>query len=70
LKNFIEWLEKEKTRTRKLLALITMFIWILSVVASFLMLYYKVDTVAILSLVTAQFATVIAFYMVSKPQKD
>ena len=67
---FIEWLEQSSTRTRKVLAVFTAIVWLLCVIASYVLVKFQLDTIAILSLVTAQFATVIGFYMVSKADTD
>jgi hypothetical protein len=67
---FIEWLEQNNTRTRKVLAVFTAIVWFLCVIASYVLVKFQLDTIAILSLVTAQFATVIGFYMVSKADTD
>jgi hypothetical protein len=67
---FIEWLEQSSTRTRKVLAVFTAIVWLICVIASYVLVKFQLDTIAILSLVTAQFATVIGFYMVSKADTD
>lgn len=67
---FIEWLEKEDKRIRKALAVFTAIVWLLAVIVSYCLVFIGLDTIAILSLVTAQFATVIGFYMVSKADTD
>ena len=70
MKIFIEWLEKEDKRLRKVLAIFTAVVWLIAVIASYGLTFLGLDTIAILSLVTAQFATVIGFYMVSKADTD
>lgn len=70
MKILIEWLEIEKTRLRKVLAIFTALAWLISVIVSYVLTYYKLDTIAILSLVTAQFSTVIGFYMATKAEND
>ena len=67
---FVEWLEQNNARTRKVLALFTALVWLGCVLLSYVLVGYGLDTIAILSLVTAQFATVIGFYMVSKADTD
>lgn len=70
MKEFIEWLEQNNTRTRKVLAVFTAIVWLICVITSYVLVKFGLDTIAILSLVTAQFATVIGFYMVSKADTD
>jgi len=70
VKRFIEWLEADKKRTRKVLALFTAATWLLAIVCSYGMLVWGFSTIEILSLVTAQFAAVIGFYMVSNAESD
>ena len=70
MKEFIEWLEQNNTRTRKVLAVFTAIVWLICVIASYVLVKFGLDTIALLSLVTAQFATVIGFYMVSKADTD
>lgn len=67
---FIEWLESDKKRTRKVLALFTAITWLLAIVCSYGMLVWGLSTIDILSIVTAQFAAVIGFYMVSNAESD
>ena len=70
MKQLIEWLEKEDKRTRKFLAVFTAIVWLLAVIASYGLVMIGFDTLAILSLVTAQFATVIGFYMATNAGSD
>lgn len=70
MKSFIEWVELEDKRLRKVLAIYTSLVWLIAVIASYALTFVGLDTIAILSLVTAQFATVIGFYMVSKADTD
>lgn len=70
MKQLIEWLEKEDKRTRKFLAVFTAVVWLLAVIASYGLVMIGYDTMAILSLVTAQFATVIGFYMATNAGSD
>ena len=70
MNRLIEWLEQDKKRTRKFLALFTAVVWMLAVVASYGLLMLGYDTIAILSLVTAQFASVIGFYMATNAEND
>lgn len=67
---FIKWLEEDTKRLRKVLAVFTAIVWLISVISSYILSYYKLDTIAILSLVTAQFGTVVAFYMATKSEFD
>lgn len=70
MKQLIEWLEKDDKRTRKFLAVFTAVVWLLAVIASYGLVMIGYDTIAILSLVTAQFATVIGFYMATNAGSD
>lgn len=70
MKQLIEWLEMDVKRTRKFLALFTAIVWLLAVVASYSLITLGYDTMAILSLVTAQFAAVIGFYMATNAGTD
>lgn len=70
MRGLIEWLEQDKKRTRKLLALFTAVIWACAVGASYYLLTKGYDTIAILSLVTAQFTSVIGFYMATNAESD
>ena len=70
MKLLIEWLEKDDKRTRKFLAVFTAVVWLLAVIASYGLVIIGYDTMAILSLVTAQFATVIGFYMATNAGSD
>ena len=70
MNKLIEWLEKDDKRTRKFLAVFTAIVWLLAVVSSYYLITLEYDTIAILSLVTAQFATVIGFYMATNAESD
>ena len=70
MKRLIEWLEMDDRRTRKFLAVFTAVVWLLAVIASYGLVMIGFDTLAILSLVTAQFATVIGFYMATNAGSD
>lgn len=70
MKQLIEWLEMDVKRTRKFLAVFTAIVWLLAVVASYSLITLGYDTIAILSLVTAQFAAVIGFYMATNAGSD
>lgn len=70
MKQLIEWLEMDVKRTRKFLAVFTAIVWLLAVVASYCLITLGYDTMAILSLVTAQFAAVIGFYMATNAGSD
>ena len=65
-----EWLEQNNTRTRKVLAVFTAIVWLVAVLASYVLAFYGIDTIGILSLVTAQFSALIAFYMATKADTD
>ena len=66
MKKFILWLEVDNKRLRKLLAIFTAIVWLISVVISYTLSFYKYDTLSILALTTAQFATVLTLYMTTK----
>lgn len=70
MKRLIEWLEMDDRRTRKFLAVFTAVVWLLAVIASYGLVVIGFDTLAVLSLVTAQFATVIGFYMATNAGSD
>lgn len=70
MRKLIEWLEADAKRTRKFLAVFTAGVWLLAVVSSYGLLTVGYDTMAILSLVTAQFAAVIGFYMATNAGSD
>ena len=70
MKQLIEWLERDDKRTRKFLAVFTAVVWLLAVIASYGLVMIGFDTLAILSLITAQFATVIGFYMATNAGSD
>lgn len=70
MRKLIEWLEEDKKRTRKFLALFTAVVWFVSILISYGLMLINKDTIAILSLVTAQFAAVIGFYMATNAETD
>ena len=70
MNSFFKWLEEDKARLRKVLALGIFVVWVFATIASYIAITYKHDTVAIYALVTAQLVTVLGFYMVSKVSKD
>ncbi len=70
MRKLIEWMESNDKRTRKVLSVFTGVVWAVAVVCSYVLARYGYDTVAVLSLVTAQYATVIGFYMMSDANKD
>lgn len=70
MNKLIEWLENDKKRTRIFLALFTAFVWVMAVIISYVLSTIGYDTIAILSLVTAQFASVIGFYMATNAESD
>ena len=69
-KDHMEYLEENPARMRKHIALVTTYVWVACVVVSYLLAVWGKDTMAILALVTAQFATVVGFYMVSNAKSD
>ena len=70
MRKLIEWMEGNDKRTRKVLSVFTGVVWAVAVACSYVLARYGYDTVAVLSLVTAQYATVIGFYMMSDANKD
>jgi hypothetical protein len=66
----IHWLEEEKARLRKVIAIFTALVWLCATIASYVLLTYKYDTLAVYSLVTAQFAAVVGFYMGTRSETD
>lgn len=68
--SFIHWLEEDSKRLRKVIALFTGVVWLLATMVSYVMYVYSYDTIAVYSLVTAQFAAVIGFYMGTKAETD
>lgn len=69
-KDHMNYLEENPTRMRKHIALVTTYVWVLCVIVSYVLAVYGKDTMSILALVTAQFATVVGFYMVSNAKSD
>jgi len=65
-----EWLEVDKKRTRRFLAVFTAFVWLVAILISYSLLVAGKDSIAILSLVTAQFTAVIGFYMTTNAETD
>ena len=70
MKSIVEWLEGDSKRLRKVLAIFTAIVWAMSTVVSYALYASGYDTIAVYSLVTAQFATVIAFYMATNAETD
>lgn len=68
--SFIHWLEEDSKRLRKVIALFTGVVWLLATIVSYVMYVYSYDTITVYSLVTAQFAAVIGFYMGTKAETD
>ena len=66
----MEWLEGDSKRVRRVLALFTAMVWAMSTVVSYVLYANGYDTIAVYSLVTAQFATVVAFYTGTKADTD
>jgi hypothetical protein len=64
MKNFILWLEVDNKRLRKLLAIFTAIVWLISIITSFTI--SEQVTQSILTATTVQFSTVIGFYMTTK----
>ena len=70
MKAFILWLEEDNKRLRKVLAIATAIVWLISVVVSYIGSLYKINTIEVLSAVTAQFSIVISAYMITKASDD
>ena len=70
MREFIEWLEEDSKRLRKVIAIYTAIIWAICTAASFALLTFGHDVLALYSLVTAQFTAVVGFYMSTKAQND
>lgn len=70
MKMLIEWLDADKRRTRRFLAVFTAVVWFVSILISYSLIMAGRDSIAILSLVTAQFAAVIGFYMTTNAETD
>lgn len=67
---FIYWLEGDNKRLRKVIALFTGAVWLIATITSYVMYAYAYDTIAVYSLVTAQFAAVVGFYMGTRSETD
>lgn len=67
---FIYWLEEDNRRLRKVIALFTGVVWLMATVTSYVMYVYTYDTIAVYSLVTAQFAAVVGFYMGTRSEPN
>lgn len=70
MNRFIHWLEEDNRRLRKVIALFTGVVWLIATVTSYVMYVYAYDTIAVYSLVTAQFAAVVGFYMGTRSGTD
>lgn len=70
MNRFIHWLEEDSKRLRKVIAIFTGLVWLSATIASYLLYLWAYDTIAVYSLVTAQFAAVIGFYMSTKAETD
>lgn len=70
MNRFIHWLEEDNRRLRKVIALFTGVVWLIATVTSYVMYVYAYDTIAVYSLVTAQFAAVVGFYMGTRSSSD
>lgn len=68
MNKFFKWLEEDNARLRKLLSISILVIWIISTIASYVMVYFNKDSLAVYGLVTAQLTAIVGFYMVSKPK--
>jgi hypothetical protein len=68
--SLIHWLEVDKSRLRKVIAIFTALVWLGATIASYVLLTYTYDTLAVYSLVTAQFAAVVGFYMGTRAETD
>lgn len=69
-KGWIEWLEVDNKRLRKVLAIFTAFIWLIAIICSYVLKLFNLDTIDILTIITGQFAVVIGFYMTTKAESD
>lgn len=70
MKGFFSWLEADRKRLRMVLAVFTAVVWLLCTIASYVLWVFGHDTLALYSLVTAQFAAVVGFYMTTKANTD
>lgn len=70
MRDFIEWLEQDAKRLRKVIAVYTAIVWFVATIASYVLHVFGYDTLALYSLVTAQFAAVVGFYMSTKAETD
>lgn len=63
-------MEVHPTRTRKVIAVFTALVWLVATIGSYGLYLVGYDTLALYSLVTAQFAAVVGFYMTTKAETD
>ena len=70
MKVLIEWLGSDKKRTRIAVTAFTAIVWFISILISYGLITMGKDSIAILSLVTAQFAAIIGFYMTTNAETD
>lgn len=70
MKKHIEWLEEKPLRMRKYLSVFTAYIWGVVLIISIILDTIGHGIMAIFSIVTAQFATVLGFYMLSNAKSD
>ena len=70
MRELIEWMEARPTRARKVIAVFTALVWLMATIGSYGLYLVGYDTLALYSLVTAQFAAVVGFYMTTKAETD
>lgn len=70
MKKHIEWLEENPLRMRKYLSVFTAYVWVAVLIISIILDAIGHSIMAIFSIVTAQFATVLGFYMLSNAKSD
>jgi len=70
LRNHILWLEEEPLRIRKYIAILVGYMWIISLVLSYILKYFDIDTITLLTVVSGQFSAVVGFYFLSNANSD
>lgn len=70
MKSFIEWLEEDNKRLRKVLAVLLFIVWCISGIASYTLQWFKVDTIGYFGAITGLMATTLGFYMSTKASSD
>lgn len=66
----IEWLEGEPLRIRKFLAVFVTYVWTITLILTVILSLLNFNIIDIFGVVTAQFATIIIFYMSTKAYSD